>query len=271
MYKHDHSRHFANAARVAVALCALAALGGRAAQAQVVQQLTDPSQLGAFTFTTTPFLGANMTSNTPSPLTLPAGPDTVTFSETKGNVFSTIVATATNEINFTPGMTVLQTADANNHPLGPLNLAFSTGGVPGVGVSGFGLRVQDFAFDQETFTVQVFSGLTGSNLLNTFTYGPFDNTGNDPNFTNGRSVFVGALATPGTLITKAIISSFSFDQGQETAFSNDIFVGPVTVTNVPAVPEASTVVSFGMGLMLFGGLALGAHRRKAIRATQSAA
>ena len=273
MNTHDHTKplrtkHQVRSLGFAAATCALALLGGHAAHAGSTQ-ITSASQLGVVTFTTTPFPGAGQTSDTPSPLTLMAGLDAVTFAETTGGVFSTNIATRTNGIDFAPGTKVLQTADANNVSLGPLNLTFSALGVKGVGVAGFGLNVQDFAFDQETFTLKVYGGTTGSNLLDTYTYGPYDNTEKDPDHPNGRSVFIGAVGTDGTLITKAVVSSFSFDQGVETSYSNNIFVSPVTVASVvtpAAVPEASTTINFGMGLLCLGGLGLGVMKRKAAQA-----
>jgi len=274
MNNHDYSKHLANAARVAVALCALAALGGRAAQAQTTV-VTDPSQLGAFTFVTTPYPGVSG-SQIPSPQTLPTvstannvtpGPTTVTLTDTMGAVFSRLDAQTGSGVNFPAGTTLLQTADASNNSLGPLRIDFNTV-TPGVGVAGFGLSVQDFAFDTETFTLQVFTnGSTVVNPANTFTF----TADNSNPATNGHAIFLGALGNTGSLITSATISSVSTVGGQVLKFSNNFFVSPVLVTNVPpAVPEASTVVSFGMGVLLFAGMALGARRRKVSRAPQSA-
>lgn len=266
MNKHDHSKTFARTTGIAAALCALAAFGSQAAQAGATA-VTDPTQLGPITFMTgttllTPgtYPGAPETAIN-SGFQLMAGPaTTVQFDALNGAVFSRLNSTdATgdgSDLAYPIGTEVIQTADLNNTTTGPLQLDFSTAGL---GVAGFGVQVQDFAIDQETFTVQAFNGATS---LGTFTFGPVDNTG----LPRGASVFVGAVGTNGDLITKAIIESTSVDGGIPTIYSNNFFAGPVTITNVPAVPEASTVVSLGMGLFLFGGLAFAGRKRKVSQA-----
>ncbi|MDQ2799796.1 MAG: hypothetical protein M3Y13_09155, partial [Armatimonadota bacterium] len=78
----NHRKHFANSAQVAIALCALAALGGQAAQAQLATQLTSPSQLGPGTSVTPQYSFGDVNGNIGSPYSpMPPGfiGTTVTF------------------------------------------------------------------------------------------------------------------------------------------------------------------------------------------------
>lgn len=265
MNKHDYKKQIAG---TAVALCALAVLAGGAAQAQTATQITTPGQLGLVTFTTPAYPGPGA-GQIASPFTTAAGINSIVLTDQNGAVFSRDNVSAASGLDFPVGTKLLQTADANNNDLGPLQIDFSTPGFPNLGVAGFGVRAQNFAFDQESFTLKVFTN--GSTVLdpnNVFTFGPFDNSNGA---TNGVSAFVGALSTPGNTITEAVISSSSFDILGDDGFSNNFYFGPVTVTNVPAVPEASTFVGFGMGVVLFAGLTVATRRRKMSRAPQTAA
>jgi hypothetical protein len=265
MYNHDHSKRFANSARVAVALCAFAALGGRAAQAGSTR-VTTPSQL-VNPVTTDQFpTGTAPDFIVPASFTVAAGSsNSVTFTATRpaaAGGFQSVVADSSNVApQFTmapfgaPGDIVENTSVPTNTPAGnmttgPLQINFQNG------VAGFGLLAQDFNQDTETFTLDVFNGST---QIGTFSFGPTDNT-----MGTGQAVFVGAQATMGDLITSATLRSLSLATGgggQPNNGNNDFFFGRTQVQNAP-VPEASTVVSFGLGVLLVAGLTLGAHKRK---------
>lgn len=247
-------KHFASSIGVTVALCALTTLGGRAAQAGATQ-VTNPSQLGN-TVQTSPFPSGDVTGTVSQSFTVAAGSNNVTFTATAGTAaqgFESFIADGT--VDFPVGQQLedtTRTSPTGNIPTGPLQIDFTQG------VTGFGLNAQDFNFDMETFTLNVYGGPNGTVLLNAvpFTFGPVDNTSSV-----GRSVFVGALSNDGPLITRATLSSFSVAAGQNpNNGSNDFYFGPTSVK--APVPEASTVVSFGMGVFLFAGLALVARRRK---------
>lgn len=251
MNKHNLSNRFVDPARVAVVLCALVALGGRAAQAQATF-VTSPSQLGN-TFRTDPY----PTGIVPSSFFVAAGSNNLTFTATTATLanegFKSYIADATVGPQFTPGDIIEDTSSrTTNAPTGPLRIDFQNG------VTGFGLFAQDFNSDTETFTLTVFNGTTQLSAT-PFTFGPVDNTSSA-----GSAVFVGALSNAGPLITSAFISSTS----SLASANNDFYFGPVQVK--APVPEASTVVSFGAGVFLCAGLALGAHRRKAGLAVRSA-
>lgn len=277
MNKHNHSRHFANSARFAVALCALAALGGPAAHAQATI-VTNPNQLGN-TVQTSPYPSGNIAGVVPPSFTVAAGSNNLTFTATgitpgmgfTGTAgFESFIADNTIAPQFTAGDqledTTAATFDAQgnyagNKPTGPLRINFQTP------VTGFGLFAQDFNFDTETFTLNVFNNNTS---LGIFTFGPTPNgdPAVDPNNIRGTADFIGAQSNGGPLITSAIISSASFAVGPNpTNGSNDFYFGPTRVQ--APVPEASTVVSFGMGVLLFASLALVARKRKVSGASQA--
>lgn len=267
MNKHDHSKHLANSARIAAAVCALAALGGQAAQAQATfltsfSQLTRPVKTNPYPQGTlvqpNPFLvqnGFTVAAGTVSNLTFTAtkGTPDAGFQSNLANIavapqFSdpTLGGAAGDVLEDTS----VTTASANTIT-GPLLIQFASP------VTGFGLFAQDFNADFETFTLNVFADANATVSLGTFTYARTDNTSSA-----GTAVFVGAVSPIGLpLIRSATLSSFSEAAGlNPNNGSNDFFFGPAQVQ--APVPEASTVVSFGMGLLLFGGVALVARRRK---------
>lgn len=146
-------------------------------------------------------------------------------------------------------------AAGGNLPTAPLLIQFQNP------VVGFGLLAQDFNADFETFTLNIFADANATISLGSFTYPATDNTSS-----SGNAVFVGALSNLGLpLIRSATLSSVSFATGtggDPNNGSNDYFFGPTQVQALAPVPEASTFVSLGMGVLLFGGLALRARKRK---------
>ena len=267
MLKYDHLKQFANAGRLGAAFCALAAMGGGAAHAQATIVIA-PFQL-TNTVQTSPFpqgnVGGILGQVAPS-FTVSAGPsDSVTISSSKsvsGVGFESAIANANDGPQFTAGDRIENTFVAVTNPdgnvtnqiTGPITLSFSNG------VTGFGLYAQDANSDVETFSLSVFNGNT---LLSVtpFVFAPQDNFST----ARGNAVFVGALSNAGPLITSAILSSASNAPGtggNPTNGSNDFFFGPVQVQVAKPVPEASTFVSLGVGVLLFGGLVLSARKRK---------
>lgn len=262
MYQRDHKKHRANSACAAIALCAFAALGGRAAQAQTI---TDPfsfsgdaSQLGpgAFTINNPADDGTGFVN---SPVTISGNGIRVTYTALNGTPGMPSFETFNNfdgSLDFPKPTNLLDTFDGANNT-GPLEIDFSQG------VSAFGLRAQDGAPDQETFTITA-TDQNGNNFA--FVSPTVDQTMSP----SGRSVFLGAQGNGGSLITKVVISSASTLGGQPTTGSNEFYFGPITLRSAPAVPEASTFVGSGMGLILFAGMLWSASRRKVSRGSQSA-
>jgi len=256
--KHRHRRQINTAWAAVLGLGLLTALGGRAAQAGATS-VTTPGQLGP-TVLTDPY----PTGVVPASFTVAAGGNSLSFTATKapGSVgFKSAVANGNDAPQFTPNSILEDTTapgepKVGNTPTGPLRIDFQTG------VTGFGLYAQDFNRDTETFTLNVFNGAA---QLGTFSFGPTPNgdPGTDPNDPRGNAVFVGALATGGDQITSATLSSLSFATGgggQPNNGNNDFFFGPTQVQ--APVPEASTLVSLGLGVLVCAGLALCARRRK---------
>lgn len=267
MNNHDYSRHFGNSARITVALCALAALGGRAAQAgatAVTSPLPNSVQ-------TNQYPTGDASSVVPASFTVAAGSNNLTFTATNpvsGSGFQSRQMDQTAAPQFsdpqfggTAGDVIEDTtfdtnSDAGNMATGPLRIDFQQG------VTGFGLLAQDYNQDTETFTLDVFNG---ANQIGTFTFGPADNTANP-----GQALFVGAQTNDGDVITSATLSSLSAAVGQQpNNGDNDFFFGRAQVQNAP-VPEASTAMSFGTGILFLAGLVLGAHRRKVNGAPRTA-
>ena len=271
MYKHDHRKNLASAVRASVAFCALAAVSGGAAQAQF-SFVTAPSQLG------------NIVLTTPYPSGTFAGIVPMTFSVPTTDNSNTLSFTATNGLPASPGQvslgfesfradisvapefngaeledtTYISPDGSGNKPSAPVLIQFQTA------VAGFGLYAEDTNSDFETFTLNVFSDQNATVSLGSFTYPATDNTS-----PAGAAVFVGALSNLGPLIKSATLSSFSVATGQNpNNGSNDFYIGPTRVK--APVPEASTVVSFGMGVVLFVGLALVARKRKVCGASRAA-
>ena len=266
MYKHDHTKQFTNAARTSVALCALAALGGSAAQAQV-NRIDAPSQL-FMPDTTAQYPSGDALNVVPTSFTRAAGSNNVTFTATNpaaGGGFTSFAASAANagpEFTTAPfgatgdileNTSVAGAPNTANTTTGPLRIDFQ------LPVAGFGLLAQDFNQDQETFTLNVFDATNSQ--LGTFTFGPRDNS-----VGLGHAIFVGAQDSLGSLISYATLSSLSVATGgggQPNNGSNDFAIGRLQVQTLAApVPEASTMVGFGLGLALFGGLTFSARKRK---------
>lgn len=273
MNNHDYTKHLANCARVAVALCALAALGGRAAQAQVpplATQLTMPSQLGPGASMTPQF---TTTATLPSPYVLPSFGTTVTFTSTPEPTGATAFESFINQPNpltnlpaldtnaFPYGTHLIDTFDPTTlKPTAPLIIDFSNG------VNAFGLFGQSAGSDTYHFNFNVFGGPNGTVPLGSFMTPDVLNTPGSGPTQGGNATFVGAQASGGlNLITRVVLSDTS-----NTTATNDFYFGPVSYQFSSPVPEASTVVSFGMGTFLFAGLILAAHKRK-VNAGQQAA
>jgi len=259
MYKHDHRKNLASAVRASVAFCALAAVSGGAAQAQFTF-VNDPTQLGN-TVRTVQYPSGSLAGIVPDTFSVPltSGTNTLTFTATSPNAtpsagFESFIADTTVAPQFTPGDELEDTTiltPGGNLPTGPIEIQFATP------VTGFGLFAQDYNADMETFTLNLFSDQNATVMVGSFTYNAVDNTSSA-----GAAVFVGAFSNSGLpLIRSAKLSSFSVAVGQNpNNGSNDFYFGPTSVK--APVPEASTVVSFGMGVVLFAGLALVARRRK---------
>lgn len=248
---HYHLRQSAPLA----ALLALAVLGGSAAHAG--QNPYNPNgtaaQLGGGASTTAPYSvgtpsGVGTINTVPSPYQVAVGGQMVTFNATNGSVFESL--TNVDQFDFAAGTQILDTFDPNTTTnTGPLQIDFSSG------VSAFGLQVQSARIDSEQFTFSTFNGNT---LVGTYTSPVFDNTQG-----SGKSVFLGAQATGGDIFTRVVISSQSFTAPPVTG-NNDFYFGPLSVQ---PVPEASSMVSFGMVLALLGGVTLVSRCRRAARAS----
>ena len=176
-----------------------------------------------------------------SPLTQSAGGDAVTFTALNGATFY-LQPSDGMSFDFPTGETLLQTETPGASADGPLTISFAQG------VSEFGLSAQDNAYDTELFSVAAFNGTTP---LGGFSVGPADNS---PDL--GKSLFLGGSVTGGQSITSIQITSFS----SQPEAGNNFFVGPVTFA--APVPEASTLIGFGI-LLALGGLAVATRRRTA--------
>ena len=208
--------------------------------------------------TTTPYsLGTGPEGSLPSPYTVNAGSVGVKFvatAEPTGATafegFDNMVSPATGlGFDYADGTHLLDTFDTvTMNPTGPLEIDFSKP------VGSFGFKTEDAAADQEQFTFTIYN--PSGTVLSVFTTPVYDNTSQ-----TGKSVFLGA-ASDSLDISKVVISSFS-DAGplDPNGNSNDFYTGPVTVGGT-AVPEPSTLTTFGLAALLLGGLAWGAHTRK---------
>ena len=217
MNSYNHRKHLTRSAGVAVAICTLAALGGRTAQAQATI-VTTPSQL-IKPVQTTPYPSPSGNgSNAPSSFTVAAGTNNVTFTATNGTPsggFQSYVADLTVAPQFTAGNVLEEVFNDSAGPTatGPLQISFQNG------VAGFGLFAQDANADTQTFTLTVFNGNTS---LGSFTFGPVDNSS-----PSGAAVFVGAQSSASVPITRATLSSSSTPGAGIN--SNDFYVGPTNV------------------------------------------
>ena len=272
MNNHDYKKHLAKSARVAVALCALAALGGRSAQAQATA-VTLPSQLGNTTLTqqypfdtNNPVVPASFNrqtvdgSNTLTFTALNAVPPSAGSSGGGFAAFQVRPTDAAPQFSMAPFGMINDIAEnttfnvggaTGNVNTGPLEIQFANP------VSGFGLLAQDSFADTETFTLNLFSDFNAT--IPIVTPMPLTFTA-DNSVGLGQALFVGARTTSGLpLIRSATLSSLSNASGSFVG-NNDFAFGRTFVA--APVPESSTAVGFGMGVLLFTGLALGARKRK---------
>ena len=258
---------FTSSLRLASAAGLLIVLAGSAAYAQATEYDVNgtASQLGTSAVTTDPYPIGDNQLYVPSPFVTNVGGVTATFTATNGIRFESFTnappsGSTANTEDFPTGTQLLDTFDADaapgGSPTGPLRIDFSSG------VSAFGLSVQNGFPDDENFTFSAFNGTT---LLNNsaFTTGFYDNT---TDTASGKSLFLGAQATGGSLITSVLISSSSLapdSNGKlvDSGHSNDFFFGPLSINSAP-VPEASTTVSFGLLLMLGLAGAFAASRKQ---------
>ena len=149
-----------------------------------------------------------------------------------------------------------------DYPNGPLQITFANP------VQAFGLQIESGAFNGSyTFTDSEYD--SNGNLLGTYTSGAFSQSVTAANGGSGSAPYVGAQSTSAN-ISKVVINTFQTSPGKNpNGESNDIFFGPLSTTDAPAVPEASTSISFGLGTLLFGGLFLMSAKRKAKQSVQA--
>lgn len=286
MHYFNYKKQIAHSLRLTAALGAVALLSGQAAHAGInfFNPLTDTAaSLGAGTDTTGVFPAGVVDAIFPtsgdvtSPFPLGAGTNTLKFTALVSNFPSDNVPGAVSFANDTNTKSdpnspdnstrlfdiasdnVIETANLSNfNPTGALQIDFAQG------VTGFGLNAEDFSFVDQTFTITAYNGAT---QLGTFTTPLILATGSAP----GQSAFLGAQTTGTDVITQLTISSTSTLPDlngieTDTGDGNHFVFGPVTVANVHAgapVPEASTVVGSGFGLLLFAGLLWKSGKRKA--------
>ena len=257
------------ALHLAAALGLMAIFSGPSAQAGVNffdPQTDTAASLGAGTFTTSAYPAGTTDAIDPtagdvtSPFSMAAGSNTLTFTAQNpvpneasfGNIDN---SGGTYDIS---SNRLIETADlVTLVPTGPLQIDFQQG------VTGFGLNAEDFSAVFESFTVTAYNNGT---QIGSFTTPVVDSSGANP----GKSLFLGGKTTNGDLITQLVISSTSTLPDSmtgvqtDTGDSNDFVFGPVTVANQSGapVPEASTVVSSGFGLLLFGGLFFWSSRKR---------
>lgn len=256
-----------SALRLAAAAALLAGLTGSAAHAQATVLTAPPT--GGVTLTTDTFPAGDASQYIYGPFTSPIRAiqndalapiiDNVTFTATNTNPAAGSVSfegynNFDNSLAFPTGTQLADTFDSNN-PTGPLRVDFSTP------VTAFGFSAQDQSFDTETFTFIVSTtGVSGAQTK-TFVTPAYDNTSI---FTAGKTVFLGAQAASGNLITSVLVSSTSVAiRGgvTYTGGSNDFYFGPLSIYSA-AVPEASTLISFGLLLALALGAGALTARKK---------
>jgi hypothetical protein len=276
--QHSNDRKpFAASLGLTVALGLLAATGGQSAQAGINYFNPDPAvsstaNLGLGTATTDAYPAGDPVTLGPPPSPI-LGIVPTAFNVAAGSNLLTFTAPSnsggfTNTPNTDPDTNlplydisspnVLETVNVSDlGATGPLEIDFQQG------VTGFGFSAEAFGSVSGTFTVTAYNG--ANPLGNSFTTPVFDSTGGAP----GQAVFLGGQTTGGDLITKLIVSSTAttFDPAKnmqvDSGTANDFVFGPVTVTAASGapVPEASTVISSGFGLLLFGGLFLWGKRK----------
>lgn len=193
--------------------------------------MTSPAQLGAGDVTA--IYPQAPGTNVPSPGTVTAGGETLTFTET--GTFRVLlqgggVIGASWFGNFPNGTKVLYTGNAIfAQGAGPVTIDFSPG------VSEFGLLFQNNRLES---TVNTFSVFDDGTLLGIFSG---VNQGNNV-------LFLGARATGGDVITRVTIT------GAPSSGPNDFAIGPVTFAPVAAgVPEPSSLALLGLGTAALAG------------------
>ncbi|MGI4788205.1 MAG: hypothetical protein ACRYFS_05075 [Janthinobacterium lividum] len=213
------------------------ALGGAAVQAQSIRLTSAPP--GQTAAITDAYPTGNALNFISGPFTVDAGSNTVTYMASKVAVGSPSFESFNDydgSLDFPVPTQLVATFDGTE-PTGPLEIRF------GLGVSAFGINAESEASVLTVFSFAVYNGTT---LLGLYTLPTVDQTQG-----NSKSVFLGAQATGGNLITRIDISSGT----------NDFYVGPLSIYSA-AVPEASTLVSFSL-LLSLGLVIVGAARKKA--------
>jgi hypothetical protein len=284
MLHYKHKNALTISLRTMVALGSLAALSGTAAHAGLTSYdpSTGPASPLPNAATTAPYLlnspgHTDQTITSPYPVTI--GLNIATFTATGEPTgasafegFSNQVASGSS-FDFPLGTHLLDTFDPNTGTItGPLQINFSSP------VGSFVIKGQEADTNQmtdtqsdEMFTVSVYD--LSNTLISTGTPCSDSNNGNAPcSFQtlvinnlggNGKSVFLGAASTLAN-ISRVVISDFSTDSNASIqnyhGNSNDVQYGPLTIGS--PVPEASTMIGFGFGTLLVGGLSMISQKRK---------
>lgn len=206
--------------KAAFVLSALVALGARAVptHAQVVQLLSPAALTGGATVL---FPEAQFTV-LPSPYTLLAGVNTLTFTQS-GSFVRLDQGTGWGG-NFVPSTRLLYTGNNAGVGSGPVNISFA------VPIFAFGFSIQN---DQDAPGLFSFTAFNGATELATFSVAAGTSTS-----------FLGASATGADSITRIAVSSTSAASGG----ANNFAFGPVTFQTIP---EPGTLLLLGAGLVGF--------------------
>jgi len=225
-------------------LAAVALLLGGVGQAQAgIIQLASPGDLNPGD--TTAIYAGNDGDVVPSPLSLAAGGNTLTFTTMDGGNFQRVDEGTSWSGAFANGTKLLWTLDPLSNPQmgSPVTIGFASS------VTEVGLSVQQDNPVSTTFMATAF-GTMGQ--LSITVVVPDSGTG------PGNLGFIGFAGTGGELITSISISSMDPTNG---AFNNDFAMGPVTFGSAQVViPEPSSLVLAGFSTV--GLLAYGIFRRK---------
>jgi hypothetical protein len=172
-----------------------------------------------------------------------------------------VVAGPNNTLTFSNGGQFVRQDDGDNgyqtdFPTGTRILLSQTGGDAVTTIS-FATAVTEFGLDLDTptagsFTVEVYNGTTLLRSFNVSDLTPLPGTA-------GTTVFAGARAANGDLITSVVIRGLN----NGTGLTENYALGPVSYVNGPAnpaeVPEPATLALLGTGL---AGALASARRRK---------